>query len=75
MERNVFDIFGTTQPYTGEAIPIIFAGIGSIVVPKWFIEQSGVSLIPGQDVIAGLCEDGIIMDIAPSPRASELEVV
>lgn len=75
MERKVFEIFGTTQAVLGETVPILFAGIGSIAVPKWFVEQSGVSLLSGQDVIAGLREDGLIMDIAPSPRATELEVI
>lgn len=73
MERQIFDIYGVTGSVIGELVPINFSGIGRIAVPKSFVDASGVSLIPGQEVIAGLADGGIIVDLAPAPRQTELE--
>lgn len=75
MERNVYDIFGITEAKEGDSIPIHFSGIGRIAVPVEIVDRSGISLVPGQEVVAGLADGGLIVDLAPAPRSSELEVV
>ena len=73
MERT---IFGITKKTTADIIPIRIIGEDlTICLSRHTLSAAGVSLSGNQEVLIGMDADNEFVDVAPAPRAAELEVV
>ena len=71
-----FSFYGTTGSSNGDTTSIELAGFEKpIHLPTILLDKAGVVVRrAGQDVIVGINELGLVTDVAPAPRATELEV-
>ena len=71
-----FSYYGTTGSSKGDTTTIEIAGLEKpIHLPTVLLDKAGVVIRrAGQDVIVGINDLGLVTDVAPAPRATELEV-